>query len=93
MAKHHNSTHHDHEGRHADSAGSPEGSGPTDRPDRLRRKHYEAELRKLQVELVHLQEWVKATGAKVCVVRLMGFSWGIGALGGRRRGPGVQVPR
>ena len=68
MAKHHHSTHHDHEGRHAESAGSPEGSGPTDRPDRLRRKHYEAELRKLQVELVHLQEWVKATGAKVCVV-------------------------
>jgi polyphosphate kinase 2 len=32
------------------------------------RKEYEAELTKLHVELVKLQEWVKATGAKVCVV-------------------------
>jgi polyphosphate kinase 2 len=31
-------------------------------------QEYERELRKLHGELVSLQEWVKATGAKVCVV-------------------------
>src|SRR5882757_9834116 len=34
----------------------------------MKRKDYERELRKLHGELVALQEWVKATGAKVCVV-------------------------
>jgi polyphosphate kinase 2 len=29
---------------------------------------YERELKRLEIELVALQEWVKATGAKVCVV-------------------------
>ena len=35
---------------------------------RLRRKEYERELAKLQGELVAMQEWVKASGAKVCIV-------------------------
>jgi polyphosphate kinase 2 len=35
---------------------------------KLSRKAYEAELRVLQGELVAMQEWVKATGAKICVV-------------------------
>ncbi len=35
---------------------------------RLSRKEFESELEKLQVELVKLQEWVKASGAKVCVL-------------------------
>ena len=39
-----------------------------DRPAKMKRKEYEKELRKLQVELVALQEWVKKTGTKVCVV-------------------------
>jgi polyphosphate kinase len=39
-----------------------------DAVEKLGRKPYEKELRKLQVELVALQQWVKATGAKVCVV-------------------------
>src|SRR5215211_2949575 len=34
----------------------------------LKRKEYEQKLRKLHVELVKLQEWVKRSGAKVCVV-------------------------
>jgi polyphosphate kinase len=34
----------------------------------LSRKEYEKELRKLHVELVKLQEWVKEKGLKVCVV-------------------------
>jgi polyphosphate kinase 2 len=34
----------------------------------MKRKAYEAEQRTLDAKLVALQEWVKATGAKVCVV-------------------------
>ena len=34
----------------------------------MKRKEYEAELRTLHAELVALQEWVKASGTKVCVV-------------------------
>ena len=37
-------------------------------PDRLKGKDYERELAKLHVELVKLQEWVKHTGKKICVV-------------------------
>jgi polyphosphate kinase 2 (PPK2 family) len=35
---------------------------------KLKRKRYEKELHKLQVELCHLQEWVKAKGLKVIIV-------------------------
>ncbi|TFC88496.1 polyphosphate kinase 2 [Cryobacterium sp. TmT2-59] len=35
---------------------------------KLRRKQYEAELAPLQGELVAMQEWVKSTGAKICIV-------------------------
>ena len=35
---------------------------------KMKRKAYEKELRKLQVELCHLQEWVKAEGARIVVV-------------------------
>lgn len=35
---------------------------------KMKRKDYEAALEPLQVELVKLQEWVKATGAKIIVV-------------------------
>ena len=34
----------------------------------MKRKVYEHEMRRLHGELVVLQEWVKATGAKICVV-------------------------
>ena len=34
----------------------------------MKRKEYEHELRRLHGELVALQEWVKDTGAKICVV-------------------------
>jgi len=36
--------------------------------DTMKRKEYEAELRRLDAELVAMQEWVKASGAKICVV-------------------------
>jgi polyphosphate kinase 2 len=41
--------------------------GGVDSP-KLTRKEYEAEMRKLHGELVAMQEWVKDTGAKVCIV-------------------------
>lgn len=34
----------------------------------LKRKEYESELKKLQVELCHLQAWVKETGARIIIV-------------------------
>jgi polyphosphate kinase 2 len=34
----------------------------------MKRKEYEKELRKLQVQLCHLQEWVKAEKAKVIII-------------------------
>jgi polyphosphate kinase 2 len=41
-----------------------DGSGPP----KMKRKEYEQEMRLLHGELVAVQEWVKATGAKICVV-------------------------
>ncbi len=35
---------------------------------KLNRKEFEKEMEKLQVELVKLQEWVKFSGAKICVL-------------------------
>ncbi|HZW00293.1 MAG TPA: polyphosphate kinase 2 [Candidatus Deferrimicrobium sp.] len=34
----------------------------------MQRKQYEREMRRLHGELVAMQEWVKATGARVCIV-------------------------
>jgi polyphosphate kinase 2 len=50
--------------------GSPVVPGPETgevKPN-LSRKEFEKELEKLQVELVKMQEWVKVSGAKVCVI-------------------------
>ena len=35
---------------------------------KLKRKAYEKELHRLQVELCHLQAWVKETGARIIVL-------------------------
>src|SRR6476646_4663244 len=35
---------------------------------KMKRKAYEQELRKLQVELCHLQDWVKKTGARIIIL-------------------------
>jgi len=40
-------------------------SGP---PERMKEKEYQRELRTLHGELVAVQEWVKASGAKICIV-------------------------
>jgi len=39
-----------------------------DEPQKLKTKKYEKELRKLQVELCHLQEWVKHKGLRVLIL-------------------------
>ena len=44
---------------------TPDAAAP---PAKLKRKAYEAEMRLLHGELVAMQEWVKATGARVCIV-------------------------
>jgi polyphosphate kinase len=41
------------------------GAGP---PPKMKRKAYERQMRVLHGELVAMQEWVKASGAKICVV-------------------------
>ena len=42
--------------------------GDEDAPSRMKRKVYEEELRKLQVELCHLQEWVKEKKLRVIIL-------------------------
>jgi polyphosphate kinase 2 len=42
-------------------------AGRTAKP-KMKRKAYEKELHKLQVELCHLQDWVKAKGARIIIV-------------------------
>lgn len=44
----------------------PSSGGPGE--EKLGRKAYEREMRLLHAELVAMQEWVKASGAKVCIV-------------------------
>ena len=39
-----------------------------DRTSRLSKKAYEKELRRLQVELVKMEDWVSATGARIVVI-------------------------
>ncbi|GAA3607626.1 polyphosphate kinase 2 [Microlunatus ginsengisoli] len=53
---------HKHKG---DKAGAVESTEPQ---PKLKTKAYEAEMERLQGELVAMQEWVKATGAKVLIV-------------------------
>jgi len=43
-------------------------AAPSEPKPKMSRKEFEKEVKKLQVELVKLQEWVKATGAKIVVV-------------------------
>ena len=44
------------------------GAVATEPQPKMKRKAYEREMRRLHGELVAMQEWVKATGAKVCIV-------------------------
>jgi polyphosphate kinase 2 len=42
--------------------------GSNGQPPKMRRKKYEQEMERLHGELVAMQEWVKSTGAKICIV-------------------------
>ena len=46
---------------------SPQAKTPAEKPT-IKNKEYEAELFKLQVELVKLQDWVKKTGARIVIL-------------------------
>ena len=46
-------------------AGQEAGAGPV---PKMKRKEYEREMRVLHGELVAMQEWVKSSGAKICIV-------------------------
>ena len=56
---------------HAGIAVAANGSAPkaaAEAKAKMSRKEFEKELEKLQIELVKLQEWVKVSGAKICVL-------------------------
>src|SRR5262245_37374007 len=57
----------DHVAVPAPSAQARQGS-EAGSPPKMKRKEYEREMRLLHGELVAMQEWVKATGAKICIV-------------------------
>jgi polyphosphate kinase 2 len=59
-----------HKQHHTPAPASPSASGEAaaDPPPKLKRKAYEREMRRLHGELVAMQEWVKASGAKICIV-------------------------
>ncbi|MBK6008170.1 polyphosphate kinase 2 [Ramlibacter ginsenosidimutans] len=56
---------HDKQDKQETDAGEPAAAQP---PAKLKTSAYEQELRRLHIELVKLQQWVQATGAKICIV-------------------------
>jgi polyphosphate kinase len=57
---------HDAEGQVPPAGGRPgKEAGP---PPKMKRKPYERQMRVLHGELVAMQEWVKESGAKICIV-------------------------
>lgn len=74
MSKHKNETNPKKNGRKQDNGESQAESDSTGdlailtEPNPMSRKDFEKELEILQIELVKMQEWVKATGAKICVI-------------------------
>src|SRR5215471_13196929 len=65
MAKKNGKQGHHHAAAQAPAAGGRKTGGP---PAKMKTKEYEREMRVLHGELVAMQEWVKATGAKICIV-------------------------
>ena len=51
-----------------DDVGAPSATAGSGSSVRMTNKDYEREMRHLHGELVAMQEWVKASGAKVCIV-------------------------
>ncbi len=54
--------------KHHDGADVAPGDAEAGPPVKMKAKEYEREMRLLQGELVAMQEWVKSTGARVCIV-------------------------
>ncbi len=48
--------------------GVSEGQADSSAKPKMKQKDYEKQMRRLQGELVAMQEWVKSSGAKVCIV-------------------------
>jgi polyphosphate kinase 2 len=67
MAKKTGKQHQGHAGAPAPSAGARPEAGDGS-PPKMKRKPYEREMRVLHGELVAMQEWVKSSGAKICIV-------------------------
>ncbi len=65
MANKRDTQRHDAQVQAAAVAGQEAGAGPG--PE-MKRKPYEREMRVLHGELVAMQEWVKGSGAKICIV-------------------------
>jgi len=53
---------------HGPKVKARKGGDDADAGEKLSNKEYDKELRKLHVELVKLQEWVKHKGLKICIV-------------------------
>jgi len=53
---------------HANDAGAAEPKNVAVASEKLNNKDYERQLFKLQTELVKMQEWVKATGARIVII-------------------------
>ena len=56
-----------HDGRFLDAA-KPKAKAKNGRAEKMKRKVYEKELRRLQVQLCYLQDWVKEKGERVIIV-------------------------
>ena len=57
-----------HKKHHHEADAAEPGGDEASSAAKMKNKEYEREMRVLQGELVAMQEWVKATGARVCVV-------------------------
>ena len=68
MAKKKNKQDQGHAGAPAPPAGAGQREAGAGSPPKMKRKAYEREMRVLHGELVAMQEWVKSTGAKICIV-------------------------
>jgi polyphosphate kinase 2 len=68
MAKKHNDRQKDDKTQVEAPAPEAQKDADTGPPPRMKRKEYEREMSLLHGELVAVQEWVKASGAKVCIV-------------------------
>src|SRR5256885_1165571 len=55
-------------GKHKRTAAAHTRQGDASVKNKMKRKQYEKEMRILHGELVAMQEWVKATGARICIV-------------------------